>query len=126
MITDERDAAEAFIEELAGRAMPGGAVDAEAAQARGEAAREEAAHAREALRAGGLDPQSLDSLAAERGDARRARVEDARRRAIDASADVGRRLADLTPILPELPDSMNVILDRVTFIRSFADAGVVV
>ena len=46
-----------------------------------------------------------------------------RRQAVAASAAVEKRLTGLTPVLPA--DPMNVIIDRVTFIRSFADAGVV-
>jgi hypothetical protein len=124
MDTQPHEAAEAFIQEAADRAARGPRQDPETARARFEAAREDAELARRELLAGGLDPQRLDALAAERSRARRERAEQAHLRAIDASGAVARWLAELTPLLPAEP--MNVILDRVTFIRSFAGAGAVV
>ncbi|MBT2497957.1 hypothetical protein J7E25_02500 [Agromyces sp. ISL-38] len=125
MSTEERDAVEAFIEETVGRAAPSRAEEADAARERAEAAREDAEFARQELFAA-IDLERLDALAADRADARRVRAQNRRRRAVDASEEVARRLAELTPVLPIPPESMNVILDRVTFIRSFADAGVVI
>jgi hypothetical protein len=121
----EREQAEAFIEQTAGAAAPGWH-DEEGERARADAAREDAELARRELLAGGLDPERLDAIAAERSEARRARADEQRRRAIEASGAVARRLAEITPamVLPE--DPMNVIIDRVTFIRSFAGAGAVV
>lgn len=121
----EREQAEAFIEKAAGRAAPGWH-DEEGGRARAEAAREDAELVRHELLGGGLDPERLDAIAEERAKARRARAGEERRRAIDASGAVGRRLAEMTGniVLPD--DPMNVIIDRVTFIRSYADAGVVV
>jgi hypothetical protein len=140
MDKEAREAAEAFIEQAAGRAAPARETDNQTARARAEAAREDAELVRRELMrlcgsgsaaprrqdAGRIDVERLDALAVERSDARRARAEQARRRAIDASDVVARRLAELTPILPVPADPVNVIIDRVTFIRSFADAGVVV
>lgn len=124
MDTDSREA-EAFIEAAVGRAGSWRSDDPETARARTEAAREDRELARRELLAGGLDPERLDALAAERAEARRARAEQAHGRAVAASSAAARRLAGLTPVL--LPaEPMNVIIDRVTFIRSFADAGVVV
>lgn len=125
MDTASRETAEVFIEKAAGRPGPGQREAPETVRARAEAAREEAALARAELLAGGLDAKRLDSLAEGRAKARQERLEQGRRRAIEASDAIGRRLAELTPIV--LPaDPMNVIIDRVTFIRSFAGAGAVV
>jgi hypothetical protein len=119
-VTDE---VEALIEKNIARARPIPTSDAKARRTRAEANRKDAALARKALSGGGLDLKRLDTLAHERAKARRARTAEQRRRAVEASAAVDRRLTGLTPVLPA--DPMNVIIDRVTFIRSFADAGVV-
>ena len=124
MDTQSREAAEAFIEEAMARAGPGPKLDPETARARAEATREDAQLARRELLTGGLDPERLDALAAERSKARRDRAEQAHRRAVEASDAAARRLAELTPVPPAEPT--NVIIDRVTFIRSFAGAGAVV
>jgi hypothetical protein len=119
-VTDE---VEALIEKNIARARPIPTSDAKARRTRAEANRKDAALARKALSGGGLDLKRLDTLARERAKSRRARTAEQRRRAVEASAAVDRRLTGLTPVLPA--DPMNVIIDRVTFIRSFADAGVV-
>ena len=124
MDTKSREAVEAFIKEAMGRASPGPRQDPETARARAEAAREDGELALNELLAAGLDLKRLDALAADRSKARRERAEHTHRRAIEASSAVARRLAELTPAPPAAP--MNVILDRVTFIRSFAGAGAVV
>lgn len=124
MDTKSREAAEAFIEEAAIRAALLRRQDPETARARAEAAREDAKLARQELLAGGLDPKRLDALAAERSKTRRERIEQAHQRAVDASGAVAHRLAELTPILPAEP--VNIIIERVTFIRSFAGAGTVI
>ncbi|MEI5585559.1 MULTISPECIES: hypothetical protein [unclassified Agromyces] len=121
----EREQAEAFVEEAAGRAAPAWH-DEEGERARAEAAREDAELARHELLGGGLDPERLDAIAEERSKARRERADDQRRRAIDASREVARRLAEVTPTMVLPDDPMNVIIDRVTFIRSFAGGGTVV
>jgi len=93
--------------------------------ARADAAREEAELARRELVAGGLDLQRLDKLAAERSKARRSRAEQAHAQAVEASVAAGRRLAELTPLLALPADPVLEIIEKVTFIRSFADAGTV-
>jgi hypothetical protein len=117
------DDVEAFVEKNIARARPISTSDAKARCARAAADRKDAALARKALSGGGLDLKRLDTLARERAKARRARLVEQRRQAVAASAAVEKRLTGLTPVLPA--DPMNVIIDRVTFIRSFADAGVV-
>lgn len=119
------DEVKAFIEKNIAPARPFPAADVEAQHARAEADRNDAELARKTLSAGGLDLERLDALARERADARRARADEQRRRAVEGSTAVDRWLTGLTPVLPADPASMNVIIDRVTFIRSFADAGVV-
>lgn len=125
MDTDSREAAEAFIETIAGRTGPGGQEDPDR-RARSEAARDDAALARSELQAGGFDFDRLDALAAERSKIRRERIDQAHRRAVEASEAVARRLEALTPTIALPADPMNVIIDRVTFIRSFTGGGVVV
>jgi len=124
-LSREREAAQALIEEAANRVLPQS--DLATIRARVETAREEQALARRELLASGLDLQRLDALAADRWRLRRERAGQGRQRAIEASAAAANRLAALTPALTALPaEPMNVIVDRVTFIRSFVDAGVVV
>ena len=124
MDTKSHEAVEAFIQEAMGRASPQRRQDPETARARAEAARQDGELARGELLAAGLDLKRLDALAADRSKARRERAEQTRRRAIEASAVVAGQLAELTPVPPAAP--MNLIIDRVTFIRSFAGAGAVV
>lgn len=124
MDTTSREAAEAFIEEAMARPAPGRRQDAETLRVRAEAAKQDAELARVELLTGGIDPKRLDALAAERSKARRERAEQSHRRAVDASEAVARHLLELTPAPPT--DPVNIILDRVTFIRSFAGAGAVV
>ena len=75
------------------------------------------------LVASGLDPERLDKLAAERSKGRKKLAEDARRRAVEASAAAAGRLKGLVAILPAEP--MDLTVDQVTFIRSFAGQGAV-
>lgn len=128
MDTQSREAAEAFIEKAAAnRRGYGSKPNTKTAEERAEASREERELARAELLRGGLDPKRLDALAADRSQARRKRAEAAQARAIEASGAAARRLAALTPPLTALPaEPMNVIIDRVTFIRSFAGAGAVI
>jgi hypothetical protein len=120
------DEVKAFVEKNIAQARPVASSDVEARRARAEANRHDAEFARKELSAGGLDLERLDTLARERAQARRSRADDERRRAIEGSTAVDRWLTGRTPTLPIDPLSTNVIVDRVTFIRTFADAGVVV
>jgi hypothetical protein len=114
-------AAKALIEQAARRAGTG-QQDPRTTKARAKAAREDRTLARRELQAGGFNSKRLDALAAKRSKLRRERATKAIKNAIKASAAVGRRLVKLTPILPPA-DPTNAIIDRVTFIRSFAGAG---
>ncbi|MGX5697349.1 hypothetical protein ACWKWP_14205 [Agromyces soli] len=128
MNTESLDEANALAEKTAVRATAEAAevADRRAAEARTDAARAGLELVRRELDDGRLDLGRLDALAASRADERRSRAKEARRIAVEASADVARELAELAPAAPVLPaDPMNVIIDRVAFIRSFADAGVV-
>jgi hypothetical protein len=58
--------------------------------------------------AGGLDPKRLDVLAAKRPTVRQKRVEQTRQSAIKDSAAVGRRLEQLTPVLPPVNAHLSV------------------
>ena len=113
------------IEKAVARSAPLSPIDAEARRRRVEENREAAELARKAL-AGGMDVEQLDGLASELAKVRRARIDDDRLRAIAESPRIRQQLAELTPALPVPPDSTNEIVDRVTFIRSFAGAGVVI
>jgi hypothetical protein len=126
MDSDVRQRAEAFIDKVVvPRVAQTRREDPETLSARAEAGRADTELARRALQGGGLDLERLDTLAADRSKARQERLHQAHRRAVAASDEVARRLNNLAPALPP-PDTMNVIIDRVTFIRSFADAGTVV
>src|SRR5215471_4357994 len=119
----EKDA-KAFVEKNIAKAKRPPTIDAKARRARAAAGRKDTELARKALATGGLDLKRLDKLASERDKARRARVKDQRRLAIKNSAAVAKWLSGRPlPVLPA--DPQNIIVDRVTFIRSFADQGVV-
>jgi hypothetical protein len=127
MDTQSREAAEAFVEKVAASRSGYGPKDTETAKGRAEAAQEARALGAGELLRGGLDPKRLDALAAEHSKTRRKRADAAEERAVEASGAAARRLAELTPPLTALPaEPMNVIIDRVTFIRSFAGAGAVI
>ncbi len=117
--------AEAFVEKYIEGARPAPTHDEEARRARVKADEHNEGLARKELAASGIDLGRLDALARERSDDRRTRAEEHRRRAVDGSIAIDKWLTELTPVLPLDPDSMNVIIDRVTFIRSFAGAGAV-
>jgi hypothetical protein len=123
MDADALKMAEALIEATGRRALR--SRDPLYARDRAAAAREEADLARRALVAGGLDLQRLDTLAAERSKARRQRADQAHARAVEASGAAGRRLAGLTPPLTLPADPSLEIIQEVTFIRSFGNAGTV-
>ncbi len=115
--------AEAFVEKNIAKAKRPPTIDAKVRRARAAAGRKDTELARKVLSTGGLDLKRLDTLARERAEARRSRADEQRRLAIKNSAAVAKWISGRTPVLPA--DPMNVILDRVTFIRSFADQGVV-
>lgn len=128
MNTESLDEANALAEKTADRAAARAteATDRRAAESRSESARAELELARRELDGARFDLERLDQLAASRTDERRRRAKETRRLAVAASAEVARTLDGLAPAAPILPaDPMNVIVDRVSFIRSFADAGVV-
>jgi hypothetical protein len=87
--------------------------------------------ARTALAGSNLDVKALDALACEREKTRTEMTDAARRRAVKGSAATGRRLARLTPksavplavLEPWEPGSF--VLDTVTFVRTFANAGAI-
>lgn len=77
------------------------------------------------LAAAGVDTKGLDAQAADRWKARKELAEQTYQKAVAASGAAAKRLAKLTPANPSLAFPTNVILDRVTFIRSFSGGGVV-
>lgn len=123
--TDTRKLAEEYIDKVVAPRRRAEKRDRETAHARATLARENRELALRELKAGGLDPERLNALAEERSRVRRQLAEGAHRRAVEASAAAARRLVDLTPIiLPAEP--VDKMVDTVTFIRSFADQGVVI
>ncbi|SFR73444.1 hypothetical protein SAMN05428970_1550 [Agromyces sp. CF514] len=114
---------EAFIEQTAEAKAPPTAASAKDARERADADRESAWLARSVLAKGGTDADALDALAEHRSGERRTRAAAGHRAAVEASTRIGAHLAELTPVLPVDPGSQNVILDRPTFIRTFAGAG---
>jgi hypothetical protein len=122
---DPHKAAEAFIDKVVTPRRQPPARDPETARARAELARESRKLALHELEASGLSHERLRALAADRSKARRKLAEEAHRRAVDASAETARRLADMWPVI--LPaDPMEIVLDEVLFIRSFLDQGLVI
>ena len=116
--------AEAFIDKVIVPRRAVAVADRKARAARADLAKKNAEAARKHVAAGGIDPKPLDTLAAERSKTVKKLAEDTKRRAIDASAAAAGRLKDLYPvILPAEP--MDIMIDQVTFIRSFADQGTV-
>ncbi|MGZ8803776.1 MAG: hypothetical protein ACXWZG_00560 [Microbacterium sp.] len=124
MIGYSQDELDTRVEEAITRTSPVSSADAETRRARSSAEREDLALARAAL-AHDFDAERLDALARGRQSARRARIDDGRRRASEDSLRLWKELGALTPALPDPSAPMNVIIDRVTFIRSFAGAGAV-
>lgn len=122
--TDLREKAEAFVEKVVVPRRQPPSRDPQAVRARAELARENRDLARRELQRAGLDVDRLDSLAAERSKLRKQLADQAHRRAVDASAAAAHRLGEMVPIIP--PPLIDVTLDEVTFIRSFADQGAVV
>jgi len=118
------DELDARIEEATKREAPVSSAEADIRRGRAESEHEDLELARSALREG-FDAKRLDELARERQDARRSRIDDGRRRAAEESPQLWKQLGELTPALPDPPPPMNVIIDRVTFIRSFAGQGAV-
>jgi hypothetical protein len=93
-------------------------------RARAEMGREDSDAGLRALRAAGLDLDRLDALVADRSQARRERLQQAHQRAVAGSAEAERRLAGLAPARPlVVPET--IMIQEVTFIRSFAGEGVV-
>lgn len=121
---DPRKAAEAFIEKVIVPARAARRPDAKEQAARAKIALENKKLAHAELSAGGLDPRRLDKFAAERVKPRLKLAEDARNRAIKDSAAAANRLKGLLPDLPPVQPTQ-ITVDTVTFIRSFADQGVV-
>jgi hypothetical protein len=122
--SDLRKAAEDFVEKVvAPRRQQPNRAD-ETVRARGELALGNRQLAREQLQRSGFDVAALDALAAERSKMSEQLAGQAHRRAIDGSAAAAQRLAALGPVIP--PPLIDVSLDEVTFIRSFADEGAVV
>lgn len=127
MHSDPHKSAEVFIEKVVARLRQQQRHDPETVRARAEAARENRDLARKELLAGGLDPKPLDALAEERSKLRRQLIEQAHRRAVEGSEAAAQRLRDMMPELPPPPaDPVDTVIDQVTFIRSFADQGVVI
>ena len=119
--TDPRKAAEEFIDKVVAPLRAPRPADAKARAARTKLAREDMELGKRGLVASGLDPERLDKLAAEHSKGRKKLAEDARRRAVEASAAAAGRLKGLVAILPAEP--MDLTVDQVTFIRSFAGQG---
>jgi hypothetical protein len=115
--------AEAFVEKNIAKARRPPTIDAKVRRARAEAHRQDMELARKTLSTGSLDLKRLDKLARERAQVRRKLAGEQRQKVIKASAAVAKWLSGRLPVLPA--DPMNVIIDRVTFVRSFADQGVV-
>ena len=116
------EAAEALIEKLALRNRRR-SVHAELAGQRAKRKHEDAKLATRELSASGLDAGRLDAMVAERALLRRRLAEQARGRAIEASVAAGSRLRSLTPVVEPAPSDL--VIDEVTFIRSFLGSGIV-
>jgi hypothetical protein len=120
---DPRQTAEAFIDKVVAPTKTAAKGDAQYVRDRIKLAGEEAKLGRHELAAGGFDVERLDKLAAERAKARKTLAGEAKRRAVEASAAEARRLFDLVPVVPF--DPVDVVIDQVTFIRTFLDQGTV-
>jgi hypothetical protein len=116
--------AQAFVEKNIAKAKRPPTIDAKLRRARAAAGRKDTELARKVLSTGGLDLKRLDKLARDGDKARRSRAKEQHRLAIKNSAAVAKWLSG--QVLPVVPaDPMNIIIDRVTFIRTFADQGVI-
>lgn len=122
---DARKKAEAFIEKVIVPRRAAASPDPKTNRARAELDRKDLELARGELTASGLNPKRLDKLAGERSKARQKLAEDARRRAVLASAAAAKRLKDLAPVIVPI-EPLDTVIDTVTFIRSFAGQGAVI
>jgi hypothetical protein len=120
---DARKAAEAFIDKVIATRRQPLKRDEHTVRARSEQLREDRNLALGELTASGIEHKRLDALAKERTEARQKLTEQAHRRAIEASAAAADRLRGLLPVFPPPVD---VTIDTVTFIRSFAGQGTVI
>jgi hypothetical protein len=124
MQKDARNAAEDFIEKVIVPARAAPRADPKQRAARAKLAAEERKLAHGELSAGGLDPKRLDKLAKSRAKARGKLAEDSRKQAVKASAAAANRLKGLVPLVVPL-EPMQTVIDTVTFIRTFADQGII-
>ena len=122
--TDPRKAAEEFIDKVVAPLRVSPPSDAKARAVRTKLFHEDMELGKRDLVASGLDPERLDKLAADRSKGRKKLAEDSRRRVVEASAAAASRLKGLVAVLPAEP--MDLTVDQVTFIRSFAGQGSVV
>jgi hypothetical protein len=125
MHQDMRKVAEAFVDKVVAPHRERPKPDVKAARARTDLARKNADLAREQLKGGGIDHKALDALAAERSKERLKLAEATHRSAVEASAAAAKRLAGIRPVILPI-EPLDIMIDTVTFIRSFADQGTVI
>ena len=124
MRNDMLKKAEAFVDKVVTPARRRQATDSKTITAKTDLARKNLELARAGLAGSGIDLSGLDKLAAERSKERRALADLTRHNAVAASGAAAARLRDMAPgIVPFEP--MDIVIDQVTFIRSFADQGTV-
>jgi len=116
--------AEAFVDKVVAPARRRQPVDARTIQAKTDLARKDLELGKAGLAGSGIDLQGLDKLAAERSKERRKLAELTRRNAVTASAAAAARLRGMAPVIVPF-EPMDTIIDQVTFIRTFADQGVI-
>jgi hypothetical protein len=116
--------AEAFVDKVVAPARRRQPVGARTIQAKTDLARKDLELGKAGLAGSGIDLQGLDKLAAERSKERRKLAELTRRNAVTASATAAARLRDMAPVIVPF-EPMDTIIDQVTFIRTFADQGVI-
>ncbi|GAA1970394.1 hypothetical protein [Microbacterium deminutum] len=113
------DEVEAFIEMNIARTPPFPLRSPEGLRARADAVRNHAKTAYGLISEAGVDVRGLDELAKQGADARHARTEKERLRAIEASAAAGNWLSEHHPVMPDDPGATDLVIDQVTFIRTF-------
>lgn len=119
---DPRKAAEEFVDKVIAPTKASRKPDPRLARARADLNRKNLELGKRELAASGLKPDVLDKLALNRSKELKALADQAHRSAVEASAAAATRLRGMAPgIVPFEP--MDIVIDQVTFIRTFADQG---
>jgi hypothetical protein len=116
--------AEAFVDKVVAPRKAAPKPDLKLAKARAALAGKNLELGKRELAATGLKPDVLDKLALERSKERKVLADQARKSAVEASVAAATRLRGMSPVIVPF-EPRDIVIDQVTFIRTFADQGVI-